>query len=144
MVNALVVEDEVDIRNLLVEQLRDKGCQVRKANNGAVALQRVSEQKPDIIFVDIVMPVMDGLLFISELQESPETTGIPVVLVTAVSLPDVTMRAVELGVKYRLAKPWEQKELDFVFDQALNLTNGNRVSRRPEQKWNYSGSGTTA
>ncbi|MCH7841795.1 MAG: response regulator [Chloroflexi bacterium] len=125
MVNALVVEDEVDIRNLLVEQLRDKGCQVRKANNGAVALQRVSEQKPDIIFVDIVMPVMDGLLFISELQESPETTGIPVVLVTAVSLPDVTMRAVELGVKYRLAKPWEQKELDFVFDQALNLTNGN-------------------
>ena len=68
MVKALVVEDEEDIRNLLVEQLLDKGCQVRKADNGAIALQRVKEEIPDIIFVDIVMPVMDGILFVSELS----------------------------------------------------------------------------
>lgn len=128
MVNALVVEDEEDIRNLLVEQLRDKGCRVRNAGNGAAALRRVREQKPDIVFVDIMMPVMDGILFISELQESPETNDIPVVLVTAVNAPDVTLRAVELGVKYRLTKPWEQKQLDFVFEQALKLKSGGRGS----------------
>ena len=46
---------------------------------------------------------------------------IPVVLVTAVNTPDVTMKAVGLGVKYKLAKPWEQSQLDFVFESALNL-----------------------
>ena len=63
MVKALVVEYEEDTRNLLVEQLLDKGCQVRKANNSAVALQLGKDEIPDIIFVDIVMPVMDGVIF---------------------------------------------------------------------------------
>lgn len=119
MIYALVVEDEEDIRNLLVEQMEDKGCEVRKANNGAVALQRVREQTPDIIFVDVNMPVMDGFLFISELQEDPETFQIPVVLVTAIDIPEVKVRAESLGVRNVLTKPWEQRELDAVIEQAL-------------------------
>lgn len=118
MVYALVVEDEEDIRNLLVEQLEDKGCQVRKADNGAVALQRVRDQMPDIIFVDVNMPVMDGFLFISELQENPETFEIPVVVVTAIDIPEVTARAEALGVKLVLSKPWIQHDLDLVIAQA--------------------------
>ena len=124
MVYALVVEDEEDIRNLLVEQLQDKGCLVRKADNGAIALQRVSELTPDIIFVDVNMPVMDGFLFISELQEHPDTFEIPIVVVTAIDLPEVTERADALGVKLVLSKPWVQQELDLVIAQAeiqLNL-----------------------
>ena len=124
MVYALVVEDEEDIRNLLVEQLQDKGCMVKKADNGAVALQRVSEHTPDIIFVDVNMPVMDGFLFISELQEHPDTFEIPIVVVTAINLPEVTERADALGVKLVLSKPWVQHELDLVIVQAaiqLNL-----------------------
>lgn len=119
MVYVLVVEDEEDIRNLLVEQLQDRNCDVRKADNGAVALQRVKEQTPDIIFVDVKMPVMDGFLFISELQEDPETFQIPIVLVTAINLPEVRQRAEALGVKYVLAKPWEPAELDMVVSEAL-------------------------
>lgn len=118
MVYALVVEDEEDIRNLLVEQLEDKGCHVRKADNGAVALQRVRDQTPDIIFVDVNMPVMDGFLFISELQENPETFEIPVVVVTAIDIPEVTARAEALGVKLVLSKPWIQHDLDLVIAQA--------------------------
>ena len=118
MVYALVVEDEEDIRNLLVEQLEDKGCEVRKADNGAVALQRVRDQTPDIIFVDVNMPVMDGFLFISELQENPETFEIPVVVVTAIDIPEVTARARALGVKLVLSKPWIQHDLDLVIAQA--------------------------
>ncbi len=124
MVKALVVEDEKDIRDLLAEQLVDKGCRVRRAANGAAGLRRVSEKIPDVIFVDIMMPVMDGIHFISKLKENPETNDIPVVLVTVVSSPAETLRAVELGVKYRLAKPWGQKELDFVFEQSLKLEPG--------------------
>ena len=112
MVKALVVEDEEDIRNLLVEQLLDKGCQVRKADNGDVALQRVGEEIPDIIFVDIVMPVMDGILFISELRKKPETARIPVVLVSALDLPGLRQRANMLGVHHLLSKPWDLRSLD--------------------------------
>ena len=119
MVYVLVVEDEEDIRNLLVEQLEDRGCDVRKADNGAVALRRVKEQIPDIIFVDVKMPVMDGFLFISELQEDPETFQVPVVLVTAINVPEVTARAEALGVKNVLTKPWEPQALDLVISQAL-------------------------
>ena len=124
MVKVLVVEDEADIRHLLVEQLEEKGYQVRKADNGAVALQRVKEEIPDVIFVDILMPVMDGLLLVSELRENPDTSGIPVVLVTAINLSGVIPRARELGIKLLLAKPWEPKSLDLILNQALVPTKG--------------------
>ncbi len=124
MFNVLIVEDDADIRILLGEQLQDKGCHVWRSSNGASALRRITEKLPDIIFVDIMMPVMDGIDLITELQESPETADIPVVLVTAVSTPEVTLRAIELGVKYRLTKPWEQRELDYVFEKALGLNSG--------------------
>jgi len=124
MVKVLVVEDEADIRHLLVEQLEEKGYQVRKADNGAVALQRVKEEIPDVIFVDILMPVMDGLLLVSELRENPDTSVIPVVLVTAINLSGVIPRARELGIKLLLAKPWEPKSLDLVLNQALVPTKG--------------------
>ncbi len=114
MVKALVVEDEEDIRNLLVEQLLDKGCQVRKANNGAVALQLVRDEIPDIIFVDIVMPVMGGVIFVSELRKLPETSKIPVVLVTAIDLPGLRSRARTLGVDHLLGEPWDLDSLDLM------------------------------
>ena len=125
MIKALVVEDEADISDLLAEQVKDKGCRVQKSGNGKIALHRISAQTPDVIFVDIMMPVIGCIDQIADLQTHPKMNHIPVVLVTAVSTPEVTMRAVELGVKFRLAKPWEQSELDFVFESTLNL---NKVS----------------
>ena len=108
----------------MVEQFEDKACRVQKAGNVAAALRRVRQQKPDLIFVDIMMPVMDGFDLIAELQENLETRDVPVVLETTVSTPNVTLTAIDLGVKYLLTKPWEQSQLDFVFEQALNLESG--------------------
>ena len=65
--------------------------------------------------------LVDGIDLITELRGNPNTKDIPVVLVTAVSTPNITLRAIELGVKYRLTKPWEQSELDFVLERSLNL-----------------------
>ena len=86
MVKALVVEDEEGIRNLLVEQLLDKGCQVRKANNGAVALQLVRDELPDIIYVDIVMPVMDGVAAFHEIKKQYPDKDIKIICITASTL----------------------------------------------------------
>jgi len=65
--------------------------------------------------------LVDGIDLITELQGNPNTEDIPVVLVTAVCTPNITLRAIELGVKYRLTKPWEQSELDFVLERSLNF-----------------------
>ena len=65
--------------------------------------------------------LVDGIDLITELRGNPDTKDIPVVLATAVSAPNITLRAIELGVKYRLTKPWEQSELDFVLERSLNL-----------------------
>ena len=65
--------------------------------------------------------LVDGIDLITELRGNPNTKDLPVVLVTAVSTPNITLRAIELGVKYRLTKQWEQSELDFVLERSLNL-----------------------
>jgi len=114
MVKALVVEYEADIRHLLVEQLLDKGCQVRKANTGAVALQLVRDAIPEIIFVALGMPVLDGVIFLSRLRKFPGTSKIPVVLVTAIDLPGLRFRARTQGVDYLLGKPWDLDSLDLM------------------------------
>ena len=114
MLKALVVEYEEDIRNLLVEQLLDKGCQVRKVNNSAVALQLVRDAIPEIIFADIVMPVMDGVIFLSELKKFPGTSKIAVVLVTAIDLLGLRSRTWILGVDHLQGKPWDPDSLDLM------------------------------
>ena len=93
MIKVLVVEDEDDIRQLLVEELEDKGYEVREAGDGAAAIQRVNEQKPDIIFADVMMPVMDGFELIARLRENSETSEIAVVLVTAMSSHETEKRS---------------------------------------------------
>ena len=120
MLNALVVEDEEDIRRLLAAELTDKGYQVREAHNGVIAIQRVREEIPDIIFVDIMMPVMGGFDFISTLRESPETTEIPVVLVTALNHQETRGQPNQMGLKYHLTKPWESWALDSVLNRIFN------------------------
>ena len=119
MIRVLIVEDDTDMGNLFAEQLEDLGCQVQNADNGAVALQSISGQMPDIIFVDIKMPVMDGFLFISELWGNPETSKIPVVVVTAMDIPEAMEKAEALGVKNIIAKPCDSHELYMMLGHAL-------------------------
>ena len=123
MLKALIVEDEEDIKQLLLEVLEDKGYQVPVAGNGEIALQRVGEERPDLIFADVFMPVMDGLDLISRLKENPDTSGIPVVIVTVMNARDTEKKAKELGVEHYLNKPWESAELDLVLER-VNKLNG--------------------
>ncbi|MCH8892978.1 MAG: response regulator [Chloroflexi bacterium] len=123
MLKALIVEDEEDIKQLLLEVLEDKGYQVLVAGNGEIALQRIGEEMPDLIFADVFMPVMDGLDLISRLKENPDTSGIPVVIVTVMNARDTEKKAKELGVEHYLTKPWESAELDLVLER-VNKLNG--------------------
>ena len=82
----LVVEDEKTTRDLMVRLIRKEGWDVVEARNGREALDRIAEGKPDLIFLDLMMPVMDGFEFIRELRSNREHHFIPVVVVTAKDL----------------------------------------------------------
>ncbi|HET6281370.1 MAG TPA: response regulator [Polyangia bacterium] len=79
-----VVDDDRDIREDLGDLLREEGFGVEAAWNGAEALNRLKAGfRPDVIILDIMMPVMDGKTFRGELQKLPELAGIPVIGLTA-------------------------------------------------------------
>ena len=84
----LVVEDEPDTRDLLRRAAQKEGWHVSVAENGRVALERVAENVPGVILLDLIMPEMDGFTFIEELRRRPECRHVPVVVVTAKDLTD--------------------------------------------------------
>ncbi len=79
----LVVDDEPDIRLFLKTVLEDEGFNVVTADNGKHALDKIKEQKPDLISLDLVMPKMRGVKLLSYLQKNKELADIPFLIVTA-------------------------------------------------------------
>jgi CheY-like chemotaxis protein len=104
MASILVVDDEPDVRFMIRLIFEHAGHQVTEAANGAMALQRIHENVPDLIVTDIMMPVMNGGEFIARLRADTVMSGIPILAVTGD--PE---RAGEADAT--LAKPFEPKEL---------------------------------
>ncbi|HVO43669.1 MAG TPA: response regulator [Aggregatilineales bacterium] len=82
----LVVEDERDIRFLIVQVLRKEGWKVAEAADGQAALQQVTKARPALILLDLLMPEMNGFEFIDELRKTESWRSIPIVVVTALAL----------------------------------------------------------
>ncbi len=83
---ALVVEDDAAARSTITRALHDAGWEVVEAVNGAKALKELDLARPDVILLDLIMPVMDGFEFLVELQKDSEHRSIPVVVITAKDL----------------------------------------------------------
>ena len=83
----LVVEDEESLKNVLCAKLRKEDFKVLEAKNGQEGLVLALAEQPDLIFLDIVMPVMDGLTMVEKLREAEKETGghIPVIFLTNLS-----------------------------------------------------------
>ncbi|HEV3364181.1 MAG TPA: response regulator [Acidimicrobiia bacterium] len=82
----LVVEDDADTREMLQRMLEREGFEVAQAADGRAGLDRVAENRPSLILLDLLMPQMNGFEFLAELQTRPEWRSIPVVVVTAKDL----------------------------------------------------------
>ena len=121
MTKILVVEDEPHIRELLVDILIDSGYDVVEAGNGAAALDLVSQERPDIILLDVMMPVMDGLQVLKLLQGDPATRATPVIIVSAKSQEREVRAAKIAGAWDYVIKPWEAGEVEAKVASAENL-----------------------
>jgi CheY-like chemotaxis protein len=108
MPNILVVEDDDAIRGLVTEVLRDDGYQVQEATNGVEALETMRAKRPDLIVLDLMMPVMDGWTFVQRCRQSARYGDVPIVVTSAShDLPRTADRLRALGVRTCLAKPFD-------------------------------------
>jgi CheY-like chemotaxis protein len=90
--SVLIVEDDPAMRDLLQRKLGEQKCHVRLAENGRVALQRMSDHVPALILLDLMMPEMDGFEFMVELRKRPECRQVPVIVITAKELTEADRR----------------------------------------------------
>ena len=106
MPHVLVVEDDTDILSSLVEVIRDEGYEVFSAANGYQALTEIANQPIDLIFLDLMMPVMDGWAFRSaQRQLTGAAAQVPVIVLSGAR--EVRARAAELGAVEALSKPFD-------------------------------------
>jgi CheY-like chemotaxis protein len=105
MVDILVVDDELDLREMICDLLEDHGFSTHGATDGRAALTWLTEQPrpPKIIILDAMMPRMDGPSFRAELLKDPALADIPVILMTAAVNADQI--ASNMGVTHLLRKP---------------------------------------
>ncbi len=82
----LLVEDDVDARAIMARVLRKKGWSVAEAGDGVAGLERAAESRPDLILLDLMMPLMDGFTFATELRKTEAYRSIPIVVLTAKDL----------------------------------------------------------
>ncbi|MCY1082938.1 response regulator [Archangium lansingense] len=104
----LVVDDDPDMQDVMALALESGSYQVCRASNGQEALERVAERAPDLILLDMRMPVMDGWAFAAELRRRYGDRT-PIVVCTAAE--DVQRRAREIDAVGCLSKPFELDEL---------------------------------
>lgn len=107
----LIVDDEEGIRVLCRVNLELGGYEVLEASDGVEALEVARSQRPDLIFLDVMMPRMDGWEVLGHLKEDPVTASIPVVLLTARTSEEDQMKAWGEGVLEYLSKPFNPQLL---------------------------------
>ncbi len=121
MAKILVVDDEDDVRNLLIMIFRDAGYQVISAENGQIAVEKAKRERPDLIFLDILMPVMDGFQACSILKKDPVTKDTFIAFLTARDMPQDWDRGLQSEADVYIAKPFNTERLLFVARELLAL-----------------------
>jgi phosphoserine phosphatase RsbU/P len=107
----LIVDDTLENIQVLGIMLRDREYQINVAQNGPAALELANKIRPDLILLDIMMPEMDGYEVCDRLKQNPDTSGIPVVFLTARTDTDSIVAGFEKGAVDYITKPFRKAEL---------------------------------
>src|SRR6266702_1414329 len=117
----LIVDDEPFNVDYLEQELEDLGYTTVSARNGREALEKVASEAPDLILLDVMMPIMDGFTVCRILKGDDETRLIPIVIMTALDSIDDRITGIEAGADDFLTKPVNQQELLARIQTALRL-----------------------
>ena len=115
----LIIEDEADAAELFAEMMRVSGFRVLKTSSSTPALSLIAAEKPDIIILDIMMPDVSGLEILRQMRQDTGLAHIPVVVVSAKSMPADIKIGMEAGASTYLTKPVGFLELKEAVERAL-------------------------
>jgi DNA-binding response OmpR family regulator len=107
----LIVDDERDIIKALTVRLQSNGYGVLGALGGAQGIFMANKEIPDLIILDIRMPDVDGFSVVEKLKQSDRTSRIPIIFLTGSPERDVDERAMGLGARFYIKKPYDPEEL---------------------------------
>jgi len=107
----LVVEDEEDNRQILRDLLTKAGYEMTEAVNGEEALAEVARQRPDLILMDIHLPVMDGYETTRRIRIKPDLKSVPIIAVTSYALAGDESKALASGCDAYVSKPYSPRQL---------------------------------
>lgn len=127
----LIVDDEPSGREALESVLTNQGYILDFAANGAEALAKAHELSPDVILLDVMMPMMDGYQVCSRLRADPQLAEVPVVMVTALDDRDALLQGIESGADDFITKPIDRAELRA---RVQTITRLNRYRRLQEER----------
>ena len=122
---ALVVDDDKLLLRLVQLNLDKMGIEVLMAEDGQEAIRLATEERPDVILLDIMMPQMDGYEVMRRLKSEKKTRDIPVVMLTAKSNPDDRQRSRDMGAVAYITKPFRLEELRGTVNDVVNRYLGN-------------------
>lgn len=120
----LVAEDDAVTHQLLVFKLRQLGCTVLSARDGEEAMAIAQEQKPSLVILDCLMPVIDGFEVLRRLKESPDLQKIPVLMLTVKAKDNDIVTGLDLGAEDYMIKPFSPAELMARVRKILRLPSG--------------------
>jgi len=107
----LVVDDDSQNLELVQAYLEDLACETLAAHDGMEALETVAERRPDLILLDVMMPKMSGFEVCRRLKDNPETSHIPIIMVTALNEFGDIERGIDSGTDDFVSKPINKLEL---------------------------------
>jgi DNA-binding response OmpR family regulator len=116
----MVVDDDPDLVTLLRLMLEQKGSNVMCAYDGLQVFAGLEKQKPNLILLDIMMPEMDGLEVLRRLKAAPETSSIPIILLTALDEDEDILTGYKMGADHYITKPFKRTHLVAVIDHLLS------------------------
>lgn len=105
MAEILIIDDDADIRQLVAIHLEGEGHSVRHAENGKDGIEEAGKAHPDLIILDINMPVMDGTQVMKALRAADTTANVPVIALSAVAVPEMRDDMHKLGCDAYVSKP---------------------------------------
>lgn len=120
--SVLVVDDDPEIRELLSGALTRMGFAVVEAADGKTAMKRLEEARPTLLCIDQMLPESSGYDVCEHVNKTPTLNGLPILMVSARTMPEDRAQAEELGVRVYLAKPFTHTELKVAVTEALEGT----------------------
>ena len=115
----IIVEDEPDAAELFAEMMRVSGFRVLKVFSSTPAISTITREQPDVVILDIMMPDISGLEVLRFMRREKELMGIPVIVVSARSMPSDIKEGLEAGATVYLTKPVGYLDLKKAVDQVM-------------------------